>query len=268
MATSVSKSLNAKVVSPGEWLAARKEFLVKEKEFTRLRDELSRQRREIPWEKVDKQYFFEGVKGKLTLDDLFEGRSQLVVYHFMFVPGWKEGCPGCSFLADTFDGARPHMAQRDATLVAVSRASLPEIESFRKRMGWRFPWVSSRGSDFNFDYRVSFSQEEVATGKVNYNYGSTEFGSEEGPGASVFYKNGEGEIFHTYSTYARGLEMMLPTYSFLDLTPKGRDEAGSHPMSWVRHHDRYSEGQIVEAKKLIAVLAEEPAPRRPQAAQR
>jgi predicted dithiol-disulfide oxidoreductase (DUF899 family) len=268
MAATVNESLNAKVVSAAEWVTARKEFLKKEKEFTRLRDELSRQRRELPWEKVDKKYFFEGSKGKLTLDDLFEGRSQLIVYHFMFVPGWKEGCPGCSFLADTFDGARPHIAQRDTTLMVVSRATLPEIEAFRKRMGWRFPWVSSFGSDFNFDYRVSFSQEEVAQGKLDYNYESTEFGSEEGPGASVFYRNRQGEIFHTYSTYARGLEVLLPTYSFLDLTPKGRDEAVPHPMSWVRHHDRYSDEKFVDAKKLIAVLAQEPEPRRPNAAQR
>ncbi len=257
MAATVSENLNPKVVSPAEWLAARKEFLKKEKEFTRLRDELSRQRRELPWEKVEKPYFFEGAKGKLTLGDLFETHSQLIVYHFMFVPGWKEGCPGCSFLADTFDGARPHIAQRDAMLVAVSRASLAEIEVFRKRMGWRFPWVSSAGSDFNFDYGVSFAKDEVGRGAADYNYGS---GSrpEEAPGLSVFYRNRQGEIFHTYSTYARGLETLLPTYSFLDLTPKGRNEALPNPMSWVRHHDRYSGEQLVEARKLIEVLAQEP----------
>lgn len=256
MATTMNEISNAKTVPHAEWLAARRELLTKEKEFTRLRDELSRRRRELPREKVNKQYFFDGPKGKLTLADLFDGRSQLVVYHFMFVPGWKEGCPGCSFLADTFDGARVHMAQRDATLTVVSRATLPEIEAFQKRMGWRFPWVSSFGSDFNFDYRVSFSKEEMAQGKVDYNYGTTQFRSEEGPGASVFYKSAEGEIFHTYSTYARGLDMMLTAYNFLDLTPKGRDEdALASPMEWVRHHDRYGDGKIADVRKISVAPA-------------
>jgi predicted dithiol-disulfide oxidoreductase (DUF899 family) len=235
-------------VPQAEWLAARKKLLSKEKEFTRLRDELNRQRRELPWEKVEKRYVFDGPKGKETLADLFDGRSQLIVYHFMFGPGWKEGCPSCSFLADTIDGAVVHLAQRDATLVVVSRATLPEIEEFKKRMGWRFKWVSSFGNDFNFDYHVSFSKDELAKGKVHYNYDMTEFPAEEAPGASVFYKNGTGEIFHTYSSYARGLDLLLGAYNYLDLTPKGRDEdALGFTMAWVRHHDRYGASGFVDA---------------------
>jgi len=236
----------ARVVPHAEWLAARKKLLAKEKEFTRLRDELSRQRREMPWEKVDKPYVFEGPAGKETLADLFDGRSQLIVYHFMFGPGWKEGCPSCSYLADGFDGIALHMAQRDTTLAVISRATLPEIEAFKKRMGWRFPWVSSFGSDFNYDYHVSFSKQEMAGGKTYYNFATSDFPSEEGPGASVFYRK-DGEVFHTYSTYARGLDMMLNAYNFLDLTPKGRDEGAlPFPMAWIRHHDRYSDGKLVE----------------------
>ncbi len=244
----------AKVVPPSEWLAARKELLTKEKEFTRLRDELSRQRREMPWEKVEKRYVFDGPAGKETLADLFDGRNQLIVYHFMFGPGWKEGCPSCSFLADGFDSAALHMAQRDTTLAVVSRATLPEIEGFKKRMGWRFKWVSSFGSDFNYDYQVSVAKDEQVNGKVYYNYSLTNFPSEERPGASVFY-NKDGEIFHTYSAYARGLDMMLNAYNFLDLTPKGRNEAGlPYPMAWVRHHDRYSDAKRFDVNKLISAL--------------
>lgn len=245
-----SKREQPAVVSPAEWVAARKELLRKEKEFTRLRDELSRQRRALPWERVEKQYIFDGPRGKETLSDLFGGRSQLMVYHFMFGPGWKEGCPSCSFLADTFDGAALHLAHRDVTFMAISRATLPEIEAFRTRMGWRFKWVSSFGSEFNHDYQASFSKEQTAQGKVYYNYEMTEFPSEEGPGATVFYKNPAGEIFHTYSTYARGLDAMVGTYNWLDLAPKGRDEDGlAFTMAWVRHHDRY-EGQVVDPKQL------------------
>jgi predicted dithiol-disulfide oxidoreductase (DUF899 family) len=245
MTTATSKTELSKVVPQAEWLAARKEFLKKEKEFTRLRDELSRQRRALPREKVEKRYEFEGPKGKETLANLFDGRSQLIVYHFMFGPGWKEGCPSCSFLADTFDGAAVHLAQRDTTFAVISRATLPEIEAFKKRMGWKFKWVSSSGTDFNFDYHVSFSKEEKAKGKVYYNYEMTDFPSEEGPGASVFYKNEAGEIFHTYSSYARGLDILLGAYNFLDLTPKGRDEDGlTFSMAWVRHHDRYGDGPL------------------------
>jgi predicted dithiol-disulfide oxidoreductase (DUF899 family) len=234
-----TKTIAPQVVSQADWLAARKQLLKKEKEFTKLRDELSRERRELPWEKVEKQYAFQGPKGKETLAQLFDGRSQLIVYHFMLGPGWKEGCPSCSFLADHFNPSVVHLAQRDVTFVAVSRAPLPEIEVFKKRMGWGFKWVSSSGSDFNFDYGVSFTKDQLAKGERIYNF-ETEFPGEELPGASVFYKNGEGEIFRTYSTYSRGLDVLIGTYNYLDLTPKGRDEEGlKHGMAWVRHHDRY-----------------------------
>jgi predicted dithiol-disulfide oxidoreductase (DUF899 family) len=239
------------VVSSAQWLAARMEHLGKEKEFSRLRDELSRQRRELPWEKVEKQYVFDGPGGPQTLADLFGKRSQLVVYHFMLGPGWKEGCPSCSLLADHFDGLAIHLANRDVTLAVVSRAPLAEIAAFQKRMGWRFSWVSSFGSDFNYDYHVSFPKEEIAQGKVYYNYSQTRFPSEEAPGASVFAKDGSGAVFHTYSTYGRGLDMLLGVYHFLDLVPKGRDEdALPHSMAWVRHHDRYSEGGLVNPMQL------------------
>jgi predicted dithiol-disulfide oxidoreductase (DUF899 family) len=249
MATATSGELGT-VVSRTEWLAARKEFLRKEKEFMRLRDDLSRQRRELPWEKVEKNYVFDGPLGKETLADLFAERSQLAVYHFMFGRGWKEGCPSCSYLADTFDGCAIHLAHRDVTFLAISRATLPEIETFKKRMGWKFKWVSSSGSDFNFDYHVSFTPEERAKGEVYYNYEMMKFFSEEGPGMSVFYKNDAGEIFHTYSSYARGLDPMVGTYQWLDLVPKGRDEDGlAHGMAWVRHHDKYDDGYVVDAKQ-------------------
>jgi predicted dithiol-disulfide oxidoreductase (DUF899 family) len=236
-----------KVVSREQWLAARKAHLVKEKEFTRQRDELSRQRRELPWVKVEKQYVFDGPNDKETLADLFGGKSQLIVYHFMLGPGWKEGCPSCSLLADHFDGSVVHLAQRDVTLLVVSRAPLPQIEAFKKRMGWRFKWVSSYGNDFNGDYHVSFTEDERAKGKVYYNYAMQEFPSEEGPGVSVFYKDGAGDVFHTYSGYARGLDILVGAYNFLDLAPKGRDEDGlAFTMSWVRHHDRYGDGYVVD----------------------
>lgn len=252
MGTATTEKSTAKIVSQAEWLAARKELLAKEKEFTHLRDELSRQRRELPWEKVDKEYKFEGPNGSVKLADLFDGRGQLAVYHFMFGPGWEQGCPSCSFLADSFDGAALHMAQRDTTLAVVSRATLPEIAAFKKRMGWRFPWVSSFGSDFNHDYGVSFSKDELAQGGKPYNYGTMEFPAEEAPGASMFLRK-DGEIFHTYSTYGRGLDILLPTYNWLDLTAKGRDEDGlPWPMAWVRHHDRYGDGKMVEILKALA----------------
>jgi len=241
------------VVSPKEWIASRKDLLRKEKEFSKLRDDLSRQRRELPWEKVEKQYVFEGPNGRETLAGLFDGRSQLIVYHFMFGPGWEEGCPSCSYLADHFDGSLVHLANRDVTLVVVSRAPMAQIEAFKKRMGWRFKWVSSFGNDFNRDYHVSFTKEEMAKGKVNYNYDMVEFPSEEGPGASVFYKNDGGELFHTYSSYARGLDTLVGAYNFLDLAPKGRDEDGlAFSMAWVRHHDRYAEGYFVDPKAQYA----------------
>ena len=259
MATATSNKELSKVVAPAEWLAARKELLKKEKEFSLLRDQPSRMRREMPWEKVQKQYVFEGPRGKEMLTDLFDGRSQLIVYHFMFGPGWKEGCPSCSFLADSFDGSVVHLAHRDTTFVAISRATLPEIEAFKKRMGWKFKWVSSSGTDFNFDYQASASKDEIAKGKVYYNYELTEFPSEERPGASIFYKNKAGEIFHTYSTYARGLDMLLTAYNYLDLTPKGRDEDGlKHSMAWVRHHDRYDDNYVVEAKQVYVQPAKQP----------
>jgi predicted dithiol-disulfide oxidoreductase (DUF899 family)/uncharacterized damage-inducible protein DinB len=250
MATAVSEKLNTKVVPPEEWLAARKNLLAKEKEFTRLRDDLSRMRRELPWEKVEKNYVFDGPTGKQSLADLFDGRSQLIIYHFMFGPGWKEGCPSCSFLADNFDGARIHMAQRDISFAAISRATVPEIEAFKKRMGWQFPWLSSFGSDFNYDYKVSFTPDDMQPGKRPYNFGTVDFPMEEGPGLSVFYKDETGQIFHTYSTYQRGLDILLTAYNFIDMTPKGRDEAGMvpHSMAWVRHHDRYAGGSEEAAK--------------------
>jgi predicted dithiol-disulfide oxidoreductase (DUF899 family) len=229
-----------KVVSREEWLRVRKELLVKEKEFTRLRDELSRQRREVPWVRVEKPYVFHGPNGEETLAELFEGRRQLVVQHFMFGPGWEQGCPSCSFMADHTDGMNLHLAHRDVTLLAVSRAPLAEIERFRRRMGWQFKWVSSHGSDFNHDFGVTFTPEEMAKGEVDYNYGMRPFPAEEAPGISVFYKDDAGEVFHTYSTYGRGVEVMMGTYNLLDLTPKGRDERDvPYKMEWVRHHDRY-----------------------------
>jgi predicted dithiol-disulfide oxidoreductase (DUF899 family) len=230
------------VVSHDQWLAARNELLHKEKELTRQRDEVSRLRRELPWEKVEKQYTFNGPNGEQTLSELFEGRSQLIVYHFMLGPGWSEGCKSCSFLADHIDGSTVHLAQRDVTLAVVSRAPLSEIETFKKRMGWKFKWVSSSGSGFNFDYQVSFNNDSRMGGKVFYNYAMSGFPQDEAPGLSVFLKDASGNLFHTYSTYGRGLDLLLGAYNYLDLVPKGRDEAGlSFTMAWVRHHDRYEE---------------------------
>jgi predicted dithiol-disulfide oxidoreductase (DUF899 family) len=231
-----------RVVSQEDWLAARRQLLRKEKEFTRLRDQLSAERRELPWRSVDRDYVFDGPDGKETLADLFDGRSQLMVYHFMFGPGWEQGCPSCSFLSDHIDAANWHLPQRDVTLLAVSRAPLSEIEAFKQRMGWHFKWVSSYGNDFNRDYHVSFTPEEMAQGEVYYNYGMTEFPSEEAPGISIFYKDPSGAVFHTYSAYARGLDMLVGAYNYLDLAPKGRDEAAlPWTMAWVRHHDRYGD---------------------------
>ncbi|HSA82102.1 MAG TPA: thioredoxin family protein [Geminicoccaceae bacterium] len=228
------------IVSQEEWLAARRQLLSKEKELTRLRDALSAERRELPWVKVEKEYVFDTPTGKEALADLFEGRSQLLVYHFMFGPGWEQGCPSCSFLSDHIDGANLHLPQRDVTLLAVSHAPLAQIEAFKRRMGWRFKWVSSYGNDFNHDYHVSFTPDEMAQGEVDYNYRMGEFPSEEAPGLSAFYKDPAGAVFHTYSAYARGLDMLLGAYNYLDLAPKGRDEADlPWTMAWVRHHDRY-----------------------------
>jgi predicted dithiol-disulfide oxidoreductase (DUF899 family) len=239
-----------RVVSQAEWLTARKELLKKEKELTRQKDAISAQRRELPWVRVEKEYTFDAPSGKRTLADLFEGRSQLIVYHFMFGPEWQEGCPSCSFNMDHTDGAIVHLAQRDVSFAAISRAPLAKIEAFKKRMGWQFNWVSSYQNDFNRDYHVSFTKEEMAKGKVDYNYDLSEFPSEEAPGVSVFYKNKNGDIFHTYSAYARGTESTIGTYNYLDLVPKGRDEDGlGFTMAWIRHHDRYSDGKLADKDK-------------------
>jgi predicted dithiol-disulfide oxidoreductase (DUF899 family) len=247
MASSTIEFTQHNVVSHAEWLTARKDFLAKEKEFTRLRDELSRERRALPWEKVEERYEFDSIQGKVALADLFDGRSQLVVYHFMLGSGWEAGCPSCSYLADHFDGATIHLANRDTTLVVVSHAPLNEIEAFKKRMGWKFQWVSSYGSDFNFDYQASFTPEENASGKVFYNYAMNAPFSDEGPGVSVFAKDASSNVFHTYSSYARGLDILVGAYNFLDLVPKGRNEDGlNFTMAWVRHHDRYAVGYFVD----------------------
>jgi len=240
------------VVSQKEWLTARESLLVKEKEFTRQRDRLSAARRELPWVKVEKRYVFDGPDGKQTLADLFAGRSQLVVNHFMLAPGWQEGCIGCSFGADHIDGALVHLEHHDVTVVAVSRAPLAEIEAYKRRMGWRFMWMSSYGSDFNYDFHVSFRPEDMANGRVFYNYGMSEASVEELPGLSVFTKDAAGDIFHTYSAYARGAEELLGTYMVLDLTPKGRDETGPNHnlMDWVRRHDEYEDAARLEVSRL------------------
>jgi predicted dithiol-disulfide oxidoreductase (DUF899 family) len=239
------------VVPREQWIERRRALLAREKQLTRLRDELSAQRRELPWVRVEKEYVFDTPAGKRTLSELFDGRSQLLIYHFMFGPEWKEGCPSCSFVCDHIDGAVPHLAARDVTLVIVSRAPLPKIEAFKRRMGWRFPWVSSAGSDFNFDYHASFTPEQRARGKVDYNYATQEFPSDEAPGASVFYKDpSSGEVFHTYSTYARGLDPLVGTYALLDMVPKGRDEDHlGFSMEWLRHHDRYDGGGFADADR-------------------
>lgn len=229
-----------KIVSREDWTVARKALLLKEKEYTHMRDRLSAERRDLPWVKVEKTYTFETPAGRKTLADLFDGRSQLIVYHFMFAPGWAEGCPGCSLLSDHLDGPNMHLPHHDVAMVAVSRAPLSQIEPFKKRMGWRFNWVSSLGSDFNTDYQVSFTADEVAKGPTYYNYELREDASEgEAPGVSVFYKDEKGQIFHTYSSYGRGPEDMIGALMYLDLTPKGRNETS--PMNWVRHHDKYEE---------------------------
>ncbi len=231
---------NHAVVSSDRWLAARRALLAHEKELTHLRDQVARERRALPWVRIEKNYVFDAPEGKRTLADLFEGRRQLLVQHFMLGPDWEQGCPSCSFMADHTDGMTVHLAHRDVTLVAVSRAPLAQIERFRRRMGWRFKWVSSHGSNFNYDFGVSFTPEEKAKGEVTYNYGTQPFESEELPGISVFYQDEAGAAFHTYSTYRRGVEAMMGTYDLLDLTPKGRDEEGlGFTMEWIRHHDRY-----------------------------
>ncbi|MBO9538632.1 thioredoxin family protein [Herbaspirillum sp.] len=228
------------IVSSEQWLAARKALLAREKEVMRQADQLAAERRALPWRRVDKEYTFDTAAGPRKLAELFDGRSQLLVQHFMLGPGWEQGCPSCSFMADHSDGMNVHLAQRDITLLAVSRAPLAEIERFRRRMGWRFDWVSSYGSDFNGDFGVSFTPEELATGEVEYNYGRRFFPAQEAPGISVFVRDDAGQVFHTYSTYGRGVEVMMGAYRMMDLTPKGRSERDvPHKMEWVRHHDRY-----------------------------
>jgi predicted dithiol-disulfide oxidoreductase (DUF899 family) len=232
---------NHRIVSRDEWLAERKKLLVREKELTRLSDRIAGERRDLPWVRIDQDYAFEAPEGRRTLADLFEGRRQLLVQHFMLAPGWEQGCPSCSYMADHTDGMNVHLENRDVTMVAVSRAPLAEIERFRKRMGWRFRWVSSFGSDFNYDFGVSYTPEQVARGDIGYNYGTSPHCHEELPGISVFYKDDTGGVFHTYSTYGRGVEVMMGTYDMLDLVPNGRGERDvDHKMEWVRHHDRYA----------------------------
>lgn len=231
-----------KTVSRDEWIAARRALLTKEKAQLKAHDELARQRRELPWVKVDKSYLFDGPDGKETLSDLFAGRSQLIVNHFMFGPDWEEGCVGCSFGADQLDGSLIHLVNHDVMLVAVSRAPYAKIAPFHKRMGWRFKWLSSAGSDFNFDYNVSFDEADRARGKVFYNFEEQDYVSDELPGFSVFAKDAVGDIFHTYSVFARGTEDTGSVYGFLDMTPKGRNEPpGGNLSDWVRHHDKYDE---------------------------
>lgn len=235
------------VVSRDEWIDARKELLQMEKEVTRRNDELSRQRRELPWVKVDKQYVFEGPDGEQTLADLFDGRSQLIVYHFMFGPGWEEGCDGCSFVADHIDGANLHLAHHDVSVVAVSRAPLSEFQAFKKRMGWKFTWVSSYRSDFNSDFHASVTQADIVQGKAflcNFQPYEPE-GEAEIHGLSVFCKDVSGDVFHTYSTYARGVDILLGAHHYLDLTPKGRNETST--MDWVRLHDTYGDNGDIDA---------------------
>jgi predicted dithiol-disulfide oxidoreductase (DUF899 family) len=240
---------NPKVVSRAEWLAARRELLVKEKELTRARDAVSAQRRELPWVKIEKRYVFDTPEGKKTLADLFDGRSQLIVYHFMWRRDISDRCVGCSFLADHIDDANLHLAHHDVSFVVISRASVPELEAYKKRMGWRFNWVSSSDSDFNYDYHVSFTRQDLERGKVFYNYRMTEAPTEDLSGISVFYKDGNGDVFHTYSSYGRGNEEVIGAYMYLDLTPNGRNETGpNHNLAdWVRHHDKYDASGYVDA---------------------
>ncbi|MGB4067175.1 MAG: DUF899 domain-containing protein [Nitrospira sp.] len=228
------------IVSDDEWLKARTELLVKEKEFTKLRDAITAQIRALPWRTVEKAYAFDTATGKQTLAGLFGGKSQLAVYHFMLGPEWDQGCKSCSFWADGFQGIPIHLAHRDVSFIVVSHAPLVHIEQFRKRMGWNIPWVSSFGSDFNFDFGVSFTEKDERAGRAFYNYTTSPYLVDESPGASFFYRQ-EQEIFHTYSTYGRGLDLLNCAYNWLDLVPKGRDENPENTMDWVRHHDRYED---------------------------
>ncbi|MEO5912847.1 MAG: thioredoxin family protein [Luteolibacter sp.] len=238
------------VVSHDDWIAARKELLVKEKELTRLSDQLSSARRALPWEKVEKNYVFESPDGKVTLAELFGSKRQLIVHHLMFAPGWSEACVGCSHSADHADSARQHFENADVSYVAISRAPVEDLLRFKKRMGWTFHWISSGDGDFNYDYGVSFTPEQVASGNVGYNYATSTYTFDELPGVSVFYKDEEGNVFHTYSTYARGLDILLGSHNYLDLTPKGRGAKGTpDDPGWLRYHDQY---QTAEAKSCCA----------------
>jgi predicted dithiol-disulfide oxidoreductase (DUF899 family) len=231
---------NHPIVSRENWLLERARLLEAEKELTRRRDELARMRRELPWVRVDASYEFEGPKGRTTLSELFEGKTQLVVYHFMFAPEWEAGCKSCSFWADHFDGALPHLAHRDVAFVAISRAPIPKLVAYASRMGWKFPWVSSGGNSFNYDFGVSFTPEMIEKKTGIYNYAPFTMASSDMPGISVFAKNESGEIFHTYSCFARGIDIVNATYQLLDLVPKGRDEEGlPFTMAWVKRHDEY-----------------------------
>ena len=237
----MNSPLHHPIVTRERWLAERKALLAHERELTHLRDRIAAERRALPWVRIDKPYVFDSSGGPRTLADLFEGRRQVLVQHFMLGPGWEQGCPSCSYMADHADGMRPHLAQRDTTFVAVSRAPLPEIERFQRRMGWRFSWVSSNASDFNFDFGVSFTVAEQARNEVIYNYAAQPFECEELPGLSAFIQDDDGTVFHTYSTYRRGVEVMMGTYQLLDLTALGRHERDvPNKMEWVRHHDRYA----------------------------
>src|SRR5437867_4206690 len=228
-----------KVVSQKAWMAARKVLLVKEKKFSRIRDQLNQQRRKLPWVKIEKEYAFEGPTGKVTLSDLFRGKSQLIVYHFMFGPGWKEGCPHCSFWADHFDSVNTHIGQRDTAFAVISRAPWKEIAPFKKRMGWRFTWVSSFKTNFNFDFNVSFTPEQLQSATAVYNFAVLDMDIDEREGVSAFYTDRSGDIYRTYSSYARGIDLMNTTYNFLDLTAKGRDENPDATQNWVRYHNQY-----------------------------
>ena len=230
---------NRKVVTRKEWLVARKKFLAKEKKFSKLRDAMNLQRRKLPWVKIEKDYVFDGPTGKVTLAGLFCGRSQLIIYHLMFGQGWGEACAHCSFWADHFDSVNFHIGQRDTEFAAISRAPWKEIEPFKKRMGWQFKWVSSFDTDFNFDFNVSFTPEQRKNGKAIYNYAPLEMDMDEREGVSAFYRDKNGDIYHTYSSYERGIDLMNTTYNFLDLTAKGRDENPNHSQDWVRYHDKY-----------------------------
>jgi predicted dithiol-disulfide oxidoreductase (DUF899 family) len=248
--------LQQRIVTRDEWIAARRDLLIKEKALTRAQDALSAERRTLPMVRIDKPYGFDTSAGSRTLADLFEGRSQLVIYHFMMGPDWVEGCPSCSLLADHIDGTIAHLAHRDVTFVVVARAPLANIEAFKQRMGWKFTWVSSLHTEFNHDFHVSFAPEEIAGGRTEYNYSRTPFPLDEAPGVSVFYKDASGEVFHTYSTYARGGEALIGTYRILDFVPKGRDEAGlAFSMSWVRHHDQYGPDYAIDPERLYAAPA-------------